>query len=81
MVDTGSYELWVNPICNRSPDPTLCGKFGRYDPTRSSTVHNMTGSFKAVYGTGEAAGLYYADYVKVACEFARRCRCGRACRS
>jgi len=68
MVDTGSYELWVNPKCTTSPDPRLCGQFGRYNPQLSSTVHNMTGNFRALYGSGAAVGVYYADFVKVAGE-------------
>ncbi len=32
MIDTGSYELWVNPVCLESPDPMLCGTYGTLLP-------------------------------------------------
>ncbi len=65
-IDTGSYELWVNPKCIGSPDPMVCSSYGHYYPQLSTTAATIGGNFKAVYGTGEAQGIYYSDAVKVA---------------
>ncbi len=65
MIDTGSYELWVNPVCIESPDPMLCGTYGHYYPQLSNTSSSVGGNFKVTYGTGQAEGLYYLDSIKV----------------
>jgi len=66
IVDTGSYELWVNPQCDRSADPALCRTYGHYNPQLSSTAtENRTRPFSAVYGTGAAKGRYYVDSVGI----------------
>ncbi len=65
LIDTGSYELWVNPQCVASPDPRLCGTLGHYYPQLSNTSLAVTGKFEASYGTGQAQGQYYLDSVKV----------------
>ncbi len=65
-IDTGSYELWVNPKCIGSPDARLCGTYGHYYPQVSNTSSYLGGGFKVTYGTGEAAGTYYTDTVKFA---------------
>jgi len=68
-VDTGSYELWVNPKCVGSADPVLCGALGHYYPQLSTSAVKMDGQFKVIYGTGAASGVYYADWVRAGCMF------------
>ena len=66
IIDTGSYELWVNPQCDRSPDPALCKEYGHYDPKRSNTMtESQTRPFSVVSGTGRAKGTYYVDSVGI----------------
>lgn len=64
--DTGSDELWVNPSCTKSADPTFCHKFGRFngsqtfvDVKRNSTIN---------YGTGFANLEFGYDYVQIGCK-------------
>lgn len=68
FVDTGSYELWVNPTCSKSPNQTLCNSFGYYNPRTSSTVKNVNQDFQLYYGSGYAQGRYYTDQVYLASE-------------
>jgi len=68
-LDTGSYELWVNPKCVQSPDPVLCGSYGHYYPKSSNSSKSLGSSFNIVYGTGAARGFYYMDTVKFACRY------------
>lgn len=63
LLDTGSFELWVNPDCARSNVPSFCQSFGRYDPTLSSTALGLNQSFDIQYGSGSASGPYYTDDV------------------
>jgi len=65
MIDTGSYELWVNPLCINSDDPVLCGTYGHYYPQLSNTSSSVAGAFKVNYGTGSAQGLYYSDSIRL----------------
>jgi hypothetical protein len=63
VFDTGSTELWVNPICAKSSQPELCAKYARYGHSSSAqalgTTANMT------YGTGWAYCDGYSDFVSV----------------
>lgn len=65
FVDTGSYELWVNPKCQNSPDPNLCRSYGLYVPKSSTTSSYVGGNFAVSYGTGAAKGTYYSDTMLV----------------
>ncbi|KAJ9149891.1 Acid protease [Pleurostoma richardsiae] len=65
FVDTGSYELWVNPLCAGSPDPNLCQTYGAYVPKQSNTSTMIGGDFHATYGTGSAMGTYWSDTMMV----------------
>jgi len=66
QLDTGSSELWVNPNCTGSYNPTVCNKLPRYDPTTSSTAADQNGTFEISYGTGNVAGEYWKDTVNLA---------------
>lgn len=63
QLDTGSFELWVNPNCTGLPiaDRKFCQAIGKYDPARSSTsvVSQLGTSLK--YGIGAANITYVAD--------------------
>ncbi|KAH9905862.1 acid protease [Xylariomycetidae sp. FL2044] len=61
LIDTGSFELWVNPDCATSNVPDFCNAFGHYDPSKSSTSQMLSTSFDIKYGSGEASGPYYKD--------------------
>lgn len=67
--DTGSSELWVNPNCDRSADPTFCKSFGAFGQSSSWTSLNQNTTLK--YGRGHADIAYGYDYVTVGCEYKR----------
>lgn len=68
--DTGSNELWVNPVCSKSTDPKFCESFGRFNGSQTYTDLNSTG--KINYGTGYANLEYGYDYVQIGCGFGPR---------
>ncbi|KAH6887104.1 aspartic peptidase domain-containing protein [Thelonectria olida] len=59
--DTGSSELWVNPICSKSNDPDFCNSFGRF--TQSSSFASLGVQGSVTYGTGYVDFDYGYDYV------------------
>lgn len=65
QIDTGSYELWVNPECANSASPSYCAQFNVYDPDKSSTASDVGYGFDLVYGTGEASGEYLIDDIVI----------------
>ncbi|KAI1296951.1 aspartic peptidase domain-containing protein [Xylaria venustula] len=65
LIDTGSFELWVNPVCSASNMPEFCEVFGHYDPARSSTSHKVNSQFQIKYGSGQVAGDYYKDDIYI----------------
>lgn len=65
-LDTGSSELWVNPYCAGSYNPTVCDALPRYDPTNSSTAVDQDTTFDISYGTGDVEGEYWRDTVTLA---------------
>jgi hypothetical protein len=66
QLDTGSSELWVDPYCAGSYNPTFCNTLPRYDPTTSSTAVDLDGTFDIQYGTGDVEGEYWSDTVNIA---------------
>jgi hypothetical protein len=66
QLDTGSSELWVDPYCAGSYDPTVCNELPRYNPTTSSTAVDLAGTFDIQYGTGDVQGEYWSDTVNIA---------------
>ncbi|KUJ08226.1 acid protease [Mollisia scopiformis] len=66
LLDTGSSELWVNPTCSSSYNPTVCDELPRYDPALSSTSEDLDGTFDIAYGTGDVSGEYWWDTVSIA---------------
>lgn len=66
QIDTGSFELWVNPDCtslSSSGDQTFCKAAGQYSPSDSSTSEKTGDSRNLNYGTGSAKVSYYEDDV------------------
>ncbi|KAK8095048.1 acid protease [Apiospora hydei] len=61
VIDTASYELYVNPDCARAANPTFCASAGRYDALESGTSANLTTRFGVSFGTGGYAGTYFSD--------------------
>lgn len=64
QLDTGSFELWVNPNCSalkNAIDRRFCESVGNYDPGASSTSTQLDGSKELVYGIGSARIEYVTD--------------------
>ncbi|KAK5655733.1 hypothetical protein OQA88_5270 [Cercophora sp. LCS_1] len=68
QLDTGSFELWVNPDCSRvsGGDAVFCERAGRYDSQKSSTVESLGTSKTLRYGIGEANVSYVTDTITLA---------------
>ncbi|KAM7187729.1 Candidapepsin-1 [Naviculisporaceae sp. PSN 640] len=66
FIDTGSYELWVNPRCNTSADANLCKSYGNYYPNKSNSSYYVGGDFAVTYGTGAVRGSYWSDIMGIA---------------
>ncbi|KAB5582304.1 aspartic peptidase domain-containing protein [Coniochaeta sp. 2T2.1] len=66
FIDTGSYELWVNPKCQTSADVNLCNSYGTYYPQQSRSASFVGGNFDIAYGTGAVRGQYWSDTMGIA---------------
>jgi hypothetical protein len=68
QVDTGSFELWVNPDCTAlsDGDRRFCEAVGKYDAQSSSTASDFTGSKVLRYGIGAANITYVRDSIGLA---------------
>ncbi|KAM0234576.1 hypothetical protein ACHAPO_006470 [Fusarium lateritium] len=62
-LDTGSAELWVNPVCEKAQQPAFCAQFGHFGESSTFVDLNTTGG--VVYGTGYAYWNYGYDHVIV----------------
>jgi hypothetical protein len=62
-LDTGSAELWVNPVCEKAQQPSFCSQFGHFG--ESSTFVNLNTTGGVVYGTGYAYWNYGYDNVVI----------------
>lgn len=69
QLDTGSFELWVNPDCSKlsaAADVRFCQAVGSYKPSNSSTAV-VTQSTKSLrYGIGSANIQYVVDDIAFA---------------
>lgn len=63
LLDTGSFEMWVNPNCSAANVQDYCEAFGHYDPEMSPTAKSLNTNFGIQYGQGSASGVYYKDDV------------------
>lgn len=63
QIDTGSSDLWVfssdSIYCEN--DPSLCTKYGSYNPKKSQNSKDTGEHFDIQYGIGDASGNYYKD--------------------
>ncbi|KAI2470525.1 acid protease [Annulohypoxylon bovei var. microspora] len=69
QLDTGSFELWVNPDCSDlqgSADIKFCQAVGHYTPSSSTSAKQMTGTKTLRYGIGSAQIQYVADDIALA---------------
>lgn len=60
QLDTGSFELWVNPTCDSLSfsDATFCKATGAFDTSLSSTAENTNTEKTLSYGIGSANVTY-----------------------
>ncbi|RFU75308.1 eukaryotic aspartyl protease [Trichoderma arundinaceum] len=67
QIDTGSFELWVNPDCSNVglADQHFCNNIGVYDPRRSSTSATTQETAELRYGIGEANVSYFLDSISL----------------
>lgn len=72
FIDTGSYELWVNPKCKTSASQSICESHGIYYPDRSNSSMHVGGNFAVTYGTGAVRGSYWSDVMSIASELAEQ---------
>ncbi|KAH6603684.1 eukaryotic aspartyl protease [Trichoderma cornu-damae] len=68
QIDTGSFELWVNPDCSNvaASDQRFCRAIGVYDPRSSSTSGATQKSASLRYGVGSANVTYFLDSISLA---------------
>ncbi|KAH6839420.1 aspartic peptidase domain-containing protein [Chaetomium sp. MPI-CAGE-AT-0009] len=68
QLDTGSFELWVNPDCTTvsGSDAIFCERAGHYDSTKSSTASPLGTTRTLRYGIGMANISYFTDTVSLA---------------
>ncbi|PKS13340.1 hypothetical protein jhhlp_000111 [Lomentospora prolificans] len=65
QLDTGSFELWVNPDCSILPerDIRFCEAVGSYDAAVSTTAGKFAGNKTLRYGIGAANVTYIRDSI------------------
>ncbi len=61
--DTGSSELWVNPVCSRSIYRNLCETSPRFTPSDSSTLSELGSQGEADYTFRQGTYARF-DYVR-----------------
>jgi hypothetical protein len=67
QVDTGSYELWVDPDCSKltGSNRQFCEDVGQYEVDQSSSAKSLGTSSQIKYGKGSADIAYYTDDVAI----------------
>jgi hypothetical protein len=68
IIDTGSSDLWVNPICQTSGQPDFCSSFPQFDYTSSSTIQDTGYADILSYGKGNVTVEYVTDVVTIGCK-------------
>ncbi|KAK7735328.1 hypothetical protein SLS53_007559 [Cytospora paraplurivora] len=63
QLDTGSFELWVNPTCSNldTADRKFCDTIGFYNTSQSSTALDLDQAKTLYYGIGSANISYFTD--------------------
>ena len=62
-LDTGSWEMWVNPNCTAAASKPVCMNNGNYMPNVSTRKTNLGADFDIRYGSGFASGVYWQDWL------------------
>lgn len=67
QVDTGSYELWVDPDCTKlaGSNKEFCEAVGQYEVTESKSAKSLGSTSQIKYGKGSADIAYYTDDVGI----------------
>lgn len=68
QLDTGSFELWVNPNCSNldaATDRRFCNAVGHYDAAASSTAVELDETQTLQYGIGSAEIQYVVDDISL----------------
>lgn len=65
LLDTGSYELWVNPTCKTATFPDDCESLPQYNITDSSTSEFQGTAGSVFYGKGNATLDWFTDVVRI----------------
>jgi len=68
IIDTGSNELWVNPVCSKvgnAKGQALCQSHPPFDPTTSTTYVDKGEAGHVTFGKGFVDFDYGEDYVTV----------------
>ncbi|KAK0646972.1 aspartic peptidase domain-containing protein [Cercophora newfieldiana] len=65
QLDTGSFELWVNPDCTKvsGGDAVFCERAGKYDSAKSTTSESLGTTKTLRYGIGSANISYVTDTI------------------
>jgi Eukaryotic aspartyl protease len=66
MIDTGSFELWVDPDCSTVETSALaqaCKGNGNYDPRKSTSVKNLQQTKTLAYDKGSVNLQYVSDSI------------------
>ena len=68
VLDTGSSELWVDPVCatiDSKTEMAACVEGGSYNPNESSTMVDMNSTNEIVYGSGAVELAYVSDSIAI----------------
>ncbi|EPE05561.1 eukaryotic aspartyl protease [Ophiostoma piceae UAMH 11346] len=67
QLDTGSFELWINPTCSglSTSDETFCEAVGNFDTSASSTFNSLNTGKTLRYGIGSANITYAMDDISL----------------
>lgn len=67
QLDTGSFELWVNPQCQGLgfADAAFCESIGFYNVSASTTAQPLNTGKTLAYGIGEAQIAYVKDSISL----------------
>ncbi|KAK3940419.1 aspartic peptidase domain-containing protein [Diplogelasinospora grovesii] len=65
ILDTGSPDLWVNPVCQTSGQESYCAQFSQFDYTQSSTIQDTGYADVLSYGKGNVTIEYVTDMVTI----------------
>ncbi|KAK1759871.1 aspartic peptidase domain-containing protein, partial [Echria macrotheca] len=65
IIDTGSPDMWVNPRCDTTYQPSECLSYPMFDYTRSSTLQVSGFADVLRYGSGNVTIDYVTDTVTI----------------